>query len=238
MYFPIWRLINMVIRNGNIVVYYNSADVKYLDKLISILSLRIPKISEFFKIDFNDDIVVKLYSDLNAYRNNLVSSFEKNAQRESQEVGYKVSPRKYEEWMIANTEDSNINMQSFDLVRSQEDFKDYTEEEFCYNACHEFVHLCQEMVNSENPAWFWEVIATTIGNPECQHETTDNFTLKDMDNFDSIDGYGACYTLGKYLFTNYDDDFILSMIKDNKVFNDNIGTIISEVNNGNRKSRF
>ncbi len=73
----------MVIRNGNIVVYYNSADVKYLDKLINILSLRIPKISEFFKIDFNNDIVVKLYSDLNAYRNNLVSSFEKNAQRES-----------------------------------------------------------------------------------------------------------------------------------------------------------
>ena len=62
-----------------------------------------------------------------------------------------------------------------------------------------------------------------------------NFTLNDMDNFDSIDGYGACYTFGKYLFSNYDSDFILSMIKDNSVFNDNIGTIISEVNRGNIK---
>lgn len=235
MYFLIWRIIWMITRNGNIVACYNNEDIGYLDKLISILSLRIPKIRDFFKIDFNDDIVIKLYSDLNEYRNNLISSFEKNAQKESQKVGYSVPPRKYEEWMIANTEDGNINMQSLDLVRSQEDFKNYTEEEFCYNACHEFVHLCQEKVNSENPAWFWEVIASSIGNPECQHEIDYNFTLNDMDNFDSIDGYGACYTLGKYLFSNYDSDFILSMIKDNSVFNDNIGTIISEVNRGNIK---
>lgn len=29
----------MITRNGNIVVHYNSEDVRYLDKLISILSL-------------------------------------------------------------------------------------------------------------------------------------------------------------------------------------------------------
>ena len=67
----------MITRNGNIVACYNKEDIGYLDKLISILSSRIPKIREFFKIDFNDDIVIKLYSDLNEYRNNLVSSFEK-----------------------------------------------------------------------------------------------------------------------------------------------------------------
>ena len=58
----------MITRNGNIVACYNNEDIGYLDKLISILSLRIPKIREFFKIDFNDDIVIKLYSDLNEYK--------------------------------------------------------------------------------------------------------------------------------------------------------------------------
>lgn len=73
--------------------------------------------------------------------------------------------------MIANTEDGNINMQSLDLVRQINGYSKYTEEEFCYNAVHEFVHICQQLVGSNSPSWFWEVIATVLGNPECQHET-------------------------------------------------------------------
>jgi hypothetical protein len=183
-----------------------------------------PRIIEFFKINFNGKITIKLYDDLEKYKSNLISSFERKAQANHKE------PRKYQNWMIANTEDGNINMQSLDLIMQQEDYKNYTEEEFCYNACHEFTHLCQQQIKSENPGWFWEALATTLGNPECQHEIKGKFTLDDLNNFDKIDGYGAVYKLGKYMFENYDSDFILGMVKNNDKLLESIPQIIHSLN--------
>lgn len=210
-------------------IYYSEVDEKYMDKLRNTILSRMPDILQFFKIKFESKIVIKLYDDINSYKENLVASFEKNAIEDSKKHGKKVEARKYEDFMIANTEDGNLNMQSLSLVRMQEDYRNYTEDEFCLNACHEFTHLCQMQVGSENPGWFWEVIASTIGNPECQHEIKGSFTYKDLnENFDKIDGYGAAYTVGKYLFANYSQDFILNMIKDNEVFNKNIEDIVEK----------
>ena len=46
--------------------------------------------------------------------------------------GNNTEERQYESWMIANTEDGNINMLSLYLVKQIEGFELYTEEEFCY----------------------------------------------------------------------------------------------------------
>jgi len=133
--------------------------------------------------------------------------------------------------MIANTEDGNINMQSLDLILLQDDFKNYTEDEFIFNACHEFTHLCQQKVESKNPGWFWEVLATVLGNPECQCETNESFTIKDLEeNFDEIDGYGAVFKIGKYLFSNYNQAFILSLVHDNEKMYKTVDEIISKIN--------
>lgn len=210
-------------------IYYSEVDKDYISRLRSIVLSRMPDILDFFKIKFNGKIVIKLYDDIDCYKENLIASFERNAIEDSKKQGMKVAPRKYEDFMIANTEDGNINMQSLRLVRMQDDYSNYTEEEFCLNACHEFTHLCQTQIGSENPGWFWEVIATTIGNPECQHDIKESFTYKDLnENFDKIDGYGAAYTVGKYLFANYSQDFILDMIKDNEVFDKNIEGIVEK----------
>ena len=165
----------------------------------------------------------------------MVASFEREALEEKNKNKKEIKPREYQSWMIANTEDGNINMQSLDLVMTQKDYSLYTEEEFCYNACHEFTHLCQQQIGSENPGWFWEVIATTLGNPECQHEIKENFSLEDINNFDQIDGYSAVYKIGKYLFSNYPHDLILEMIKNNEKLNDIIPTIIDSVNKNKSK---
>lgn len=210
-------------------IYYSEVDKDYISRLRSIVLSRMPDILDFFKIKFNGKIVIKLYDDIDCYKENLIASFERNAIEDSKKQGMKVAPRKYEDFMIANTEDGNINMQSLRLVRMQDDYSNYTEEEFCLNACHEFTHLCQTQIGSENPGWFWEVIATTIGNPECQHDIKESFTYKDLnENFDKLDGYGAAYTVGKYLFANYSQDFILDMIKDNEVFDKNIEGIVEK----------
>lgn len=202
------------------IIYYNECDKRYIELLVKTINERSPFICDFFGIVYDGKIVIKLYNNLEEYKMNLEDSF----RRQNLE-------RKYENWMIANTEDGNINMQSFDLVKQQDDFKYYTDQIFCYNACHEFTHLCQRYLNSENPGWFWEVIATNIGNPEVQHECNDSFTLKDLnEKFDKIDGYGVAYSFGKFIFENYDRNTILSWIKDNEKFKKEIESAIDKYN--------
>lgn len=207
------------------IIYYNECDKEYIELLVKTINERSPLICDFFGIVYNEKIVIKLYNNLEEYKKNLEDSFrQQNLER------------KYENWMIANTEDGNINMQSLDLVKQQDDFKYYTDQIFCYNACHEFTHLCQQYLNSKNPGWFWELIATNIGNPENQHECDDIFTLEDLnERFDDIDGYGIVYKFGKYIFENYDRETILSWIKDNEKFMKEIEGIIESYNNMKHK---
>ena len=207
------------------IIYYNECDKDYVNLLVKTINERSTFICDFFGIVYNEKIVIKLYNNLKEYKKNLEDSF----RRQNLE-------RKYENWMIANTEDGNINMQSLDLVKQQDDFKYYTDQIFCYNACHEFTHLCQQYLNSKNPGWFWELIATNIGNPENQHECDDIFTLEDLnERFDDIDGYGIVYKFGKYIFENYDRETILSWIKDNEKFMKEIEGIIESYNNMKHK---
>lgn len=220
----------MKYEDDRFIIYYNNCDEVYVDKLVEIVKERMPRILYFFHIDYTDKITIKLYDNIDEYKNNLESSFRKEAEEESLKQGKKIEPRKYQKWMIANTEDGNINMQSLDLVLLQDDYMNYSEEEFSFNACHEFTHLCQQKVGSNNPGWFWEVLATVLGNPECQHETDDQFTIQDLDeNFDKIDGYGAVFKIGKYLFSNYDSDFILSLVNDNKKMYEVVDEVISKI---------
>lgn len=222
----------MKYEDDKFIIYYNETDKRYLSKLISIITLRMPTILNFFKIDFTGKIVIKLYDNIQEYITNLENSFKKEAEIKN------IKPREYQEWMIANTEDGNINMQSLDLVKQIEGYETYTEEEFCYNACHEFTHLCQKQLPSESPDWFWEVLATVLGNPECQHTTNEPFTLKDLnENFDKIDGYGAAYKIGTYLFSNYDPSFILSLVHDNDKLYSIIEEVINKIHNPDNLSK-
>lgn len=220
----------MVYEDELFQIYFNECDKRYLNELIETLKFRMPSILNFFNIIYDKKIMIKLYSNLDEYKMNLINSFEREALEKSQNTNKKVEPREYQDWMIANTEDGNINMQSLDLVMNQDDYKNYTVKEFCYNACHEFVHICQQKLGSNNPGWFWEVIATTLGNPECQHEIKEPFTLDDLNNFDQIDGYGAAYKIGRYLFDNYSNEEILDMIKDNNILNETMQSVIENIN--------
>ena len=68
-----------------------------------------------------------------------------------------------------------------------------------------------------------------MGNPECQHESNESFTLGDLnESFDNIDGYGIAYTLGKYLFKNYDNDFLLELVHDNSKLEGVINELINQ----------
>ena len=51
-------------------------------------------------------------------------------------------------------------------------------------------------------------------------------------SFDSIDGYGAVYSIGKELFNLYDNEFIYELVNDknNQKLNTVVGNIISDIN--------
>lgn len=188
------------------VIHYQVEDKSYIDKLIGVLESKILEIMTFFKLsDIDEKIIIKIYDDKDKYKRDLINAWK----------GQGVV-REFCDNFIANTEDGCINMLSFDLIRSIDDFKNYSIDEFCYNVRHEFVHICQQIVGSKNAGWFWEVIATNLGNPECQRKVRINCSLNDIKyHFDEIDGYGVVYTIGKYLFSNYSKDFILDLVLNN-----------------------
>jgi hypothetical protein len=77
------------------------------------------------------------------------------------------------------------------------------------------------------------VLATNLGNPECQHDIKTPFTLEELQtSFDSIDGYGAVYSICKELFNNYDNDFIYGLVmdKDDTRLNTVTASIINDIN--------
>lgn len=202
------------------IIFFGENDISYIDKLVNVLNSKVLEIMDFFRInDFNEKIVIKIYDDKDKYKNNLINVWRKNGIN-----------RDFQDNFIANTEDGCINMLSFDLVRSIKDFEDYSIDEFCYNVRHEFVHICQQIVGSANDGWFWEVLATNLGNPECQREVKINCSLDDVKyRFDEIDGYGVVYTIGNYLFSNYSKDFILELVLDNDKLLDFESRLFDEV---------
>lgn len=201
-------------------ICFNENDKNYIDELVYVLNNKVLEIMDFFRINaFDEKIVIKIYDDRDKYKNNLINAWRKNGIN-----------RDFQDNFIANTEDGCINMLSFDLVRGIKDFEDYSIDEFCYNVRHEFVHICQQIVGSVNDGWFWEVLATNLGNPECQREVKINCSLDDVKyRFDEIDGYGVVYTIGKYLFSNYSKDFILELVLDNDKLLDFENKLFDEV---------
>lgn len=126
----------MIREIDNVIIEYSDIDSYYIDKLIDVFKSKYNTIVDFFRLGNNNSRVgIKIWNDLEEYKKNLLNAWEKQG-----------IDREYQDNFIANTEDGNINMLSFELVRKISDFKSYSMEEFCNNVCHEFVHLCQQKV--------------------------------------------------------------------------------------------
>ena len=104
--------------------------------------------------------------------------------------------------MNADTFDGNINLLSIEECRKTKAHSDITLEEFLENIIHEFVHSCQQEINpdSKNVEWFWEALATNLGNP-FDHTIDFQFNEEQLINdFNSVpNNYEIVFTIGKYL---------------------------------------
>ena len=83
---------------------------------------------------------------------------------------------------------------------------------------HEFVHICQqesELEHIDNDIiWFWEALATNLGNPEAFSKVVIKATNEEINNFNSLSqNYPIAFTIGNYMLNNYNHDDILEYVK-------------------------
>ncbi len=204
----------MIKTSDKFILEYDEG-INYIDDLVSILEQKGTGIMDFFELrEIKNKKKIKIWgnvSDYKRYLENYVS--------------------KYYDWMIADTYDGNINMLAIEECRKTKSHSDITMEEFSRNIVHEFVHFCQQQINpdSENVEWFWEALATNLGNP-FDHVTSIQYDKSAlMYNFDSLSfNYEIAYTIGRYLLKNYSHKQILEYVKSPLKLKSDTDNIINE----------
>ena len=180
----------------------SNKQIPYINEVIDYLDEQIPGILEFFKltkISSKKEIVI--WTDINEYKKHIEEFTE------------------YKDWMCADTFDGNINMLSIEECQKTEAHKYEGIEHFKTTIAHEFVHICHQEVQQSKEdmgdAWFWEALATNLGNPSQFGLTPINITSEELINsFNEIKyGYGIAFTIGRYMLSTYDNDTILNYVK-------------------------
>ena len=91
---------------------------------------------------------------------------------------------------------------------------------------HEFVHICQQEAQKETIdneiIWFWEALATNLGNPEKFSKILITATNDEINNFIFLPyNYPIAFTIGNYILENYTNEEILEYVKyPTKLLND------------------
>lgn len=178
-------------------------EVSYVKEVIEYLESRMDEITLFLNLqNIQDKKKIVIWNDLNEYKKHIEYFFE------------------YHDYMCADTLDGNVNMLTLEEAHKTREHKNMTLLEMKQNICHEFVHICQQSMeieplneNDHSTSWFWEALATNLGNPE-QFESIKLEDLTGIENFNNMpNNYPIAFTLGKYMLENIDKDTIIEYIK-------------------------
>lgn len=191
----------MYFETENFIIKSNK-QITYIKEVLEYLNEQIPTILEFFRLQqlpVKKEIII--WTDINEYRKHVEQFTE------------------YKEWMCADTFDGNINMLSIEECHKTKTHE-YTDiNHFKTTIAHEFVHICHQTVQKSNKgfndSWYWEALATNLGNPEQFDLSTINTSSDELiNNFNDIKyGYGIAYTIGKYMLSTYDQETILDYVR-------------------------
>jgi hypothetical protein len=81
----------------NFIVYFNQSEQSQIEFLVITLQDKLNKLLSFFKLEkLNNPININIYSDKNEYANHMLKHIDT-----------------YQDWMIGDTYDGNINILSF-----------------------------------------------------------------------------------------------------------------------------
>ena len=190
----------MILKSDNFIVECND-NLQYASEIVSYLEIKKDNIMQFFQLkSLSSPKKIIIYSDLESYKAHIEQFF------------------KYYDYMCADTNDGNINILSLEAARETKMYSNMDIEKLKSTILHEFVHICQQECEVEHfeddIVWFWEGLATNLGNPEEYECIPINATNEDINNFNcSSNNYPIAYTIGNYMLENYDHANILKYIK-------------------------
>ena len=188
----------MKYENDYFCVIYNDANHELITDLIDAININLRRVMKFFNIyDFKQKKTVYIWDNLDEYINYL-----------------KPFVCEYQDWMVADTYDNNINIVSYDLFLSGP-HKNSKMTDYKKIIIHEFVHSCQQEINpnASNVIWFWEALATNLSNQELGIIDIPYSKNDIIYNFHKLkDAYSISYTIGQYLMANYSISQILEYV--------------------------
>lgn len=190
----------MILEKSNFIITYDES-ISYIPEVVDYLESKINDIMSFFELNsLNSKRKIVIYNDLKLYKRHIEQFYE------------------YHDYMCADTNDGNINLLSLDEAHKTKEHKDMTLDELKSTILHEFVHICQqecELEHLDNDiVWFWEALATNLGNPELFSKITIKANNDEIDDFNSLSlNYPIAFTIGNYMLENYDHDDILEYVK-------------------------
>lgn len=198
----------MVIEKSNFIIYYDE-ELSYIPEVVEYLELRMDEIMSFFKLDsLSSKKKIIVYNDLELYKRHIEKFYQ------------------YQDYMRADTNDGNINLLSVEAAHNTKEHSQMTVDELKSTILHEFVHICQQEAQKETIdneiIWFWEALATNLGNPEKFSKILITATNDEINNFIFLPyNYPIAFTIGNYILENYTNEEILEYVKyPTKLLND------------------
>lgn len=184
----------------NFIIEYDK-EINYMSNIISTLENDTTEILEFFELEkLSQKKKVVIFTDREKYKKHMLQFVSE-----------------FKEWMCADTNDGNINLLEISEARKSKEHKDMDVDRFIKCILHEFVHSCQQELNSnlEGTNWYREALATNLsGQDYTPINLADcDFAKLKSDFYNIKRAYSYSYTLGKYMLENYSKDKLLEYAK-------------------------
>ena len=190
----------MKIELSNFIIEYDK-EINYIDDIISTLEKNTYDILNFFELDkLSKKKRVIIFTDREKYKEHMLQFVDE-----------------FKEWMCADTYDGNINLLEISEARKLKEHKNMNLDEFIKCILHEFVHSCQQELNSnsDGTAWYWEALATNLSGQNYKPIDLSNcdFNKLQKNLYDVDNCYDYTFTIGKYMLENYSKDQLLEYVK-------------------------
>lgn len=176
-------------------------ELSYIEEIIEYLDDCSTYILKFFGLEeIPNKVNVVIWDDIDKYREHIEKYYE------------------YKSYMIADTNDGNINLLDINVAQKYTEHTNLDIKRLKTTICHEFVHICQQNLEAEQIEtdiyWFWEALATNLGNPDNFSVINFDISPKELKEFNNVkNNYNIAFTIGKYMLSNIPHDTLIEYIK-------------------------
>jgi hypothetical protein len=190
----------MVLEKKNFVIVYDEKE-SYVPGVIDYLESKTNNIMTFFGLNsLKEKRKIIIFNDLELYKKHIEQFHE------------------YRDYMCADTDDGNINLLSLEEAHKTKEHATMTVDDLKMTILHEFVHICQQECEVEHlekdVIWFWEALATNLGNSEVFSKVLIKASNEEIEEFINLpQNYCVAFTIGNYLLDNYPSDAIIEYVK-------------------------